>query len=99
MFQNHQFIDFDNIDFLFGWINVLLLLIFLSASIPASKNSTLPASIPASRRFNFIADTVERTSGAVVNIDVGGGLMKSNGSGFIVSEDGLIVTNAHVRIN
>ena len=72
------------------------------ATLPSSKGArTLPASkvdaaLPASRRFNFIADTVERTSGAVVNIDVGGVLTKSNGSGFIVSEDGLIITNAHV---
>ena len=60
------------------------------------KKANNSAAIPASRRFNFIADTVEQSSGAVVNIDVQGGLLHSNGSGFIVSDEGLIVTNAHV---
>jgi len=56
-------------------------------------------SLPPSRRFNFIADTVDKTSNAVVNIQAKRMLLGSNGSGFIVSEDGLIVTNAHVVRN
>ncbi|XP_074644024.1 serine protease HTRA2, mitochondrial-like isoform X1 [Tubulanus polymorphus] len=64
--------------------------------------------IPVSRRsqFNFIADTVKMVSPAVVFIDIQGrhpysGEMHtvSNGSGFIVREDGLILTNAHVVAN
>ncbi|XP_037386168.1 serine protease HTRA3 [Talpa occidentalis] len=54
-------------------------------------------------RFNFIADVVEKIAPAVVHIELflrhplfGRNLPLSSGSGFIVSEDGLIVTNAHV---
>lgn len=49
---------------------------------------------------NFVADAVEIVSPAVVNIMVyvDGYLMSgiSSGSGFIISDDGLVVTNAHV---
>lgn len=50
--------------------------------------------IPLSR--NFVADVVEAVSPAVVNIVVPGYSGASSGSGFIISRDGYIVTNAHV---
>lgn len=57
-------------------------------------------------RYNFIADVVERSTPAVVYIEIvgrhpfsGREVPVSNGSGFIISSDGLIVTNAHVVAN
>ncbi|XP_073970393.1 HTRA2-related serine protease isoform X1 [Rhodnius prolixus] len=74
------------------------------------KNSLFPevSALSGSRRaqFNFIADVVESTSKAVVFIEIvdhkrldffsGVPRMQANGSGFIIKEDGLILTNAHV---
>lgn len=58
---------------------------------------------PPARNFNFIADAVEKTAPAVVFIEILGRhpftqkqISVSNGSGFIVKPDGLILTNAHV---
>ncbi|KAM9379905.1 serine protease HTRA1 [Phaethornis superciliosus] len=57
-------------------------------------------------KYNFIADVVEKIAPAVVHIELFRKLPYSkreipvaSGSGFIVSEDGLIVTNAHVVTN
>ncbi|XP_026999873.2 serine protease HTRA1A-like isoform X1 [Tachysurus fulvidraco] len=54
-------------------------------------------------KYNFIADVVEKIAPAVVHIELYRKMMYSlreravaTGSGFIVSDDGLIVTNAHV---
>nr|XP_006629206.1 PREDICTED: serine protease HTRA2, mitochondrial [Lepisosteus oculatus] len=56
--------------------------------------------------YNFIADVVEKSAPAVVYIEIVGRhpytrreIPISNGSGFIISKDGLIVTNAHVVAN
>ncbi|KAK7918732.1 hypothetical protein WMY93_010016 [Mugilogobius chulae] len=57
-------------------------------------------------KYNFIADVVEKIAPAVVHIELYRKLVFSkrevavaSGSGFVVSEDGLIVTNAHVVAN
>lgn len=57
-------------------------------------------------KYNFIADVVEKSTPAVVYIEILGRhpfssreVPVSNGSGFIISSDGLIVTNAHVVAN
>uniref|UniRef100_A0A8D2LK25 HtrA serine peptidase 4 n=1 Tax=Varanus komodoensis TaxID=61221 RepID=A0A8D2LK25_VARKO len=63
-----------------------------------------PASLR--RRFNFIADVVEKIAPAVVHLELfrrspytNQEVLVSSGSGFIMSEDGLIITNAHVLSN
>ncbi|XP_026572989.1 serine protease HTRA2, mitochondrial [Pseudonaja textilis] len=76
------------------------LLPVLSAAVPAS-----PPGSPRST-YNFIADVVEQTAPALVYIEIlgrhpfsGREVPISNGSGFVVSADGLVVTNAHVVAN
>ncbi|CAG03067.1 unnamed protein product, partial [Tetraodon nigroviridis] len=57
-------------------------------------------------KYNFIADVVEKIAPAVVHIELyrktiftKREVAVASGSGFVVSEDGLIVTNAHVVAN
>ncbi|XP_070689811.1 serine protease HTRA1 [Pempheris klunzingeri] len=52
-------------------------------------------------KFNFIADVVDKIVPAVVHLELfqREQVPVSSGSGFIVSEDGWIVTNAHVLTN
>ncbi|XP_047599885.1 serine protease HTRA2, mitochondrial isoform X1 [Lutra lutra] len=83
---------------------VLLLLWGGGRGPPAVLASVLgpPPTSPRSQ-YNFIADVVEKTAPAVVYIEIlgrhpfsGREVPISNGSGFVVAADGLIVTNAHV---
>ncbi|KAJ8262311.1 hypothetical protein GJAV_G00165030 [Gymnothorax javanicus] len=70
----------------------------------ACEPSTGPSHPNSPRyKFNFIADVVEKIAPAVVHIELflrhplfGRNVPLSSGSGFIISETGLIVTNAHV---
>ncbi|XP_055746722.1 serine protease HTRA1B-like isoform X1 [Salvelinus fontinalis] len=69
-----------------------------------SKGQDYPDSLR--HRYNFIADVVEKIAPAVVHIELYRKMVFSkrevavaSGSGFVVSEDGLIVTNAHVVAN
>ncbi|CAF1162616.1 unnamed protein product [Rotaria sp. Silwood1] len=66
--------------------------------------------IPYSKQYNFIADVVEHVAPAVVHIEVdlepipyfghfNSSIGTTNGSGFIINETGLILTNAHVVRN
>ncbi|XP_063257411.1 serine protease HTRA2, mitochondrial [Prinia subflava] len=80
----------------------------LSAAVPAPPPASPPTPPPTSPRaaFNFIADVVEKTAPALVYVEIvgrhpflGRDVPISNGSGFLVSPDGLIVTNAHVVAN
>ena len=70
---------------------------------PRWKESKVPH--PA-QVYNFIADIVEKTAPAVVRIEIpifhpffNNAVGVTGGSGFIVSPEGLIVTNAHVVAN
>ncbi|KAM6429262.1 serine protease HTRA2, mitochondrial [Rhynochetos jubatus] len=76
----------------------------LRAAVPSPPASPPPSSPRAA--FNFIADVVEKTAPALVYVEIvgrhpfsGRDVPISNGSGFLVSPDGLIVTNAHVVAN
>ncbi|XP_048643372.1 serine protease HTRA2, mitochondrial isoform X2 [Marmota marmota marmota] len=83
----------------------VLLLLWGGGRGPPSVLAAVPAPPPTSPRsqYNFIADVVEKTAPAVVYIEIldrhpfsGREVPISNGSGFVVAADGLIVTNAHV---
>uniref|UniRef100_A0A667YXY9 HtrA serine peptidase 3 n=1 Tax=Myripristis murdjan TaxID=586833 RepID=A0A667YXY9_9TELE len=78
-------------------VGLLLTCIILLASIGPSHPSS------PRYKFNFIADVVEKIAPAVVHIELflrhplfGRNVPLSSGSGFVMSDTGLIVTNAHV---
>eukprot|EP00069_Balaena_mysticetus_P019653 bmy_12432T0 len=83
----------------------VLLLLWGGGRGPPAVLASVSGSPPPSPRsqYNFIADVVEKTAPAVVYIEIlgrhpfsGREVPISNGSGFVVAADGLIVTNAHV---
>lgn len=84
----------------------------VSAAAVVEPVATTTANLAKKRnrqQFNFIADVVEVSAPAVVYIEIKDlrrqdyvtrqPMTASNGSGFIVESDGLILTNAHVVIN
>ncbi|XP_069571064.1 serine protease HTRA2, mitochondrial-like isoform X1 [Brachyistius frenatus] len=79
---------------------------FLDRLLPSARCAS-PFKADSPRfKYNFIADVVEKSTPAVVYIEIvgrhpfsGREIPVSNGSGFIISSDGLIVTNAHVVAN
>ncbi|CAN7992943.1 unnamed protein product [Ixodes hexagonus] len=82
------------------WESSLVPVLHAAQIVDSNKHH---GSSPPSRNFNFIADAVEKTAPAVVFIEILGRhpftqqqITVSNGSGFIVKSDGLILTNAHV---
>lgn len=84
---------------------VYLVVPSVEAAVPAAKEN----STSNRQKFNFFADIVESASPAVVYIEIKDKrhvdyfsrepVTASNGSGFIVEQNGLILTNAHVVIN
>lgn len=71
-----------------------------------SAASSADPEAPLRQRFNFVADVVEKGGPSVVYIELKERSpfnrrlsATSNGSGFIVRQDGLILTNAHVVAN
>jgi len=81
----------------------------VNAAEPLDDENNAVKPLSRRERFNFIADVVEETAPSVVYIEIkdtgirdfytGQPMTSSNGSGFIVAKDGLILTNAHVVIN
>lgn len=80
----------------------------LSCLLPEVDAATVTT--PSRRdQFNFIADVVETAAKSLVFIEIqdtgrmdyytGKPTTVSNGSGFIIESDGLILTNAHVVVN
>ena len=74
------------------------------------NDTSSSAKLPYSKQYNFIADVVEHVAPAVVHIEVdldpdgyfghfSTSFGTSNGSGFIISENGILLTNAHVVRN
>ncbi|XP_067619353.1 serine protease HTRA2, mitochondrial [Eurosta solidaginis] len=77
--------------------------------IPNVSAFTLPPLSGRRNQYNFLADVVHACAPSVVYIEIkdmrqfdyytGKPITASNGSGFIIDSNGLILTNAHVVIN
>ncbi|KAL0274949.1 UNVERIFIED_CONTAM: hypothetical protein PYX00_002961 [Menopon gallinae] len=87
-------------------VGVAALWYTLPDAFPLVRADSEPPSRPPlsqRHRFNFISDVVEKVAKSVVYIEVKNSrffnIVPPNGSGFIVGEDGLILTNAHVVLN
>jgi S1-C subfamily serine protease len=85
-----------------AYINHAFLPYFIFPILFAKESDDDKKQIKRSLQFNFIADVVQEVIPSIVQIELkqnnlfGLGSSKSNGSGFIISSDGLILTNAHV---
>ena len=100
---------------LFGFLGASSVLFYWSikrayghrlANLPVIEAAS-ESDVPRSKRFNFLAEAVEKVLASVVYIEIQKEeqavdnrkpkrIKVSNGSGFIVDERGLILTNAHV---
>ncbi|XP_068436342.1 serine protease HTRA2, mitochondrial-like [Clinocottus analis] len=79
---------------------------FLALILPSAQCASPFKPDSPRYKYNFIADVVEKSNPAVVYIEIvgrhpfsGREVPVSNGSGFIINSNGLIVTNAHVVAN
>ena len=77
-----------------------------SPILAAERANDSPEETRRSRRFNFIAEAADIAGPAVVFVEVYGRhpwaeryIQVASGSGFIVSGDGTVITNAHVIAN
>ena len=103
---------------LFGFLGVSSVLVYWSrkkrtwpsVALPVVEAASEDDEIPRSKRFNFLAEAVEKAMPAVVHIENQQVVQTfyerkpkripvSNGSGFIVDDRGFILTNAHVIAN
>lgn len=94
---------------LFSSVTIFLLTLKRTTLFPTVVALEHHAKSELRERFNFIDKVVKQCASAVVYIEIkdprkidpgtGGALVTSNGSGFIVAENGWILTNAHVVVS